>query len=109
MFDGAVFRSGWFKVRRLVAASANERTNECARALLVVVVLCLLCQSLALHYQFLVDVNAMQWMYFRHGHISHHIALGEQSQRRAWRLDMAQDAECVSRLALSSSVRWLTR
>jgi hypothetical protein len=62
-------------------------------------------KSLLLHFQFLGDVNPMQWMYFRHGHISHHIHSGEQSQTRAWRLDLAQDADMLSHLSYIYAMR----
>ena len=61
-----------------------------------------------LHWLLLPDVNAMQWMYFRHGHISHHIHIGEQSQRRAWRLDLAQDADMLSHLSYLLAMKRVT-
>lgn len=44
-------------------------------------------------------------MYFRHGHVSHHIHVGEQSQNRAWRLDLAQDADMLSHLSYIYAMR----
>ena len=37
--------------------------------------------------------------YFRHGHISHHIHVGEQSVARAWRMDLPTDADVLSHLS----------
>jgi len=62
-------------------------------------------KDLFLHIGCLPDITPLIYYYFRWGHVSHHMHLGEQSTNMVWNLKRAQDADTMSHLVRLYALR----